>query len=232
MHKPYDLSIVIPSFQEEENLRILLPRIQSSVGKLNINFEILVIDSMHPMDNTKEVALSEDSIYIPRTGGNNYGDAIRTGIKNAKGQYIVIMDADGSHPPEYIQTLYNNRFNANVIIASRYIDNGFTENPGYLILMSRILNWTYSFVLNLNCKDVSNSFRLYTNLPLMNISLKCDNFDIVEEILIKIVRDNPSNTIMEVPFTFKKRMFGFSKRNLFIFIFGYIATLIKLKFFI
>lgn len=113
-------------------------------------------------------------------------------------------------------------------MASRYIDGGHTENSPLLILMSRVLNWTYSALLNLNCQDVSNSFKLYRGDELRSIELKCDNFDIVEEILIRLARRTKQLRIKELPFTFKQRMFGKSKRNLFVFIFSYGVTLIRL----
>lgn len=54
-----------------------------------------------------------------------------------------------------------------------------------LVLMSKIVNWGYAFVLNLRVKDVSNSFKLYRGDYLKELTLRCDNFDIVEEILLK-----------------------------------------------
>ncbi|MEK7692373.1 MAG: hypothetical protein AAB425_15265, partial [Bdellovibrionota bacterium] len=111
----------------------------------------------------------------------------------------------------------------------RYVDGGSTENPTSLIWMSRILNWTYSFVLGLKCKDVSNSFKLYRGEALRGLDLYCDNFDIIEEILFKLSRANRDLRIREVPFAFKSRMFGETKRNLVVFIATYIITMVKLR---
>jgi dolichol-phosphate mannosyltransferase len=110
------------------------------------------------------------------------------------------------------------------------VEGGFTENSKVLILMSLIVNIGYRVVLGLKCKDVSNSFKLYPGKELRSLKLKCSNFDIVEEILFKMVRTNPRFKLTEVPFSFKKRMFGETKRNLFVFIFTYIVTLIRLRF--
>ena len=93
--------------------------------------------------------------------------------------------------------------------------------------MSRILNISYSVILGLKYRDVSNSFKIYNAELIKPLSLKCNNFDVVEEILVKINRNREINFI-EVPFSFKKRMFGKTKRNLFRFIVTYIYTLIKL----
>lgn len=224
------LSVVMPSYQEEENLRLLLPRIIDELEGLKEPWELLVVDTMTPLDATKDICDKYQVRYVPRQGGNAYGDAVRTCILEAQGDFVIFMDADGSHSPSWIPKLYAHRNHHDIVIASRYIEQGFTENTWILILMSRVLNWTYSLVLNINCKDVSNSFRLYRRDQLQNISLKCRNFEIVEEILVKLSRQKHTLSIHEVPFTFKQRMFGKTKRNLFLFILTYLVTLLKLRF--
>ena len=227
-----DLSIIIPAYLEEENLRILLPRINDIIPELGIKAEILVIDTMAPMDNTKNVCLKNNAVYINRENGNVYGDAVRTGIKNAHGKYFIFMDADGSHSPEFIKNLYENRTDYDVIIASRYVEGGKSDNSKILIFMSWIVNLIYAVLFRLKCKDVSNSFKLYKSDQLKKLTLKCSNFDVVEEILIKLKKINKNLSIKELPYTFKERMFGHTKRNLIKFVFSYIFTLFKLKFFV
>jgi dolichol-phosphate mannosyltransferase len=122
------------------------------------------------------------------------------------------------------------RGEADVVIASRYCPAGATENNVLLIFMSRILNWTYSMILGIRCKDVSNSFRVYDAAQLRELKLSCNNFDVIQEILLKLSRRKSDFTIVEVPFTFKKRMFGKTKRNLMLFIMTYIFTLVRLRF--
>ncbi len=224
-----ELSIVLPAFNEEENLRLLIPRVRHACEELTGSFEILVVDTMTPMDGTPELCEEQGIRYISRTGGNLYGDAVRTGIGQSNGRYIVFMDADGSHPPHFLQDLWRERENADVIVASRYVSGGFTENSKVLVLMSWFVNIGYRVVLGLKCKDVSNSFKLYPGDALRALKLRCDNFDIVEEILVRLVRGNPGFSILEVPFTFKKRMFGQTKRNLMTFVFSYSVTLVRLR---
>jgi len=133
---------------------------------------------------------------------------------------------------EWLPKFYEHHAMHDVVVASRYVDQGVTENGLILVLMSRVLNLSYSLVLGIDCKDVSNSFRLYHAADLKALDLKCSNFDIVEEILVKMVRKNPHLLIKEIPFTFKQRMFGKTKRNLVAFIATYALTMIKLKFFL
>jgi dolichol-phosphate mannosyltransferase len=224
------LSIIIPSYLEEENLRILIPQIKNEMQKLGEHYEILIVDTMHPMDHTEEICRGNNIIYLNRKSGNRYGDAVRTGLENAKGEYVIFMDADGSHSPEFIGKLYQHKNDFDVVIASRYVGGGTTDNNRILILMSWAVNVIYSVVLDLKCKDVSNSFKLYRGDLLKNLNLYCNNFDIVEEILYKLRKIDNNLKIKEVPYSFKKRMFGNTKRNLFLFMMTYIITLLKLRF--
>lgn len=226
----YELSVVLPSYQEEENLRNLLPRLLKTLQSLGISYEVLVIDTIDSLDATKEVCELNKVRYINRRGGNYFGCAVRTGIEEASGHYVLFMDADGSHPPEFISELFSFANTYEVVIASRYIDKGNTENNFALILMSRIVNWTFSIVLDLPFKDVSNSFKIYRGKQLKSLTLISNNFEIVEEVLVKLRRTYPSMRFKEVPFVFKKRMFGETKRNLFVFIITYVITIFKLRF--
>lgn len=230
--KEVELSILIPAYLEEENLRILLPRVKDVIMELAITAEIIVIDTDYSKDNTQLVCESQNVKYINRTNGNSYGDAIRSAIQFAKGENLLFMDADGSHSPEFIKTLYSNLMDNDVVIASRYIDGGSSDNGRMLIFMSWCVNLIYSWFFGLKCKDVSNSFKIYNGDILREIILKCKNFDIVEEILIKLKRNNNNLKIKEIPYTFKERMFGHTKRNLVAFVFSYIHTLLKLKFYV
>ena len=226
---PLELSVVLPAYLEEENLRLLLPRLNDSLQKLGTSYEILVIDTFEPMDQTRDACETHHASYFPRQPTNDFGDAVRTGIQRAQGRYVLFMDADGSHTPEYIPELFAHHRDYDIVIASRYVKGGATENSLALILMSRVLNIAYSLILNLHFKDVSNSFKLYRADLLKPLELVCDHFDIIEEILFKISRSHPGLRVKEVPFTFKKRMFGDTKRKLLLFMFTYLWTMVKLR---
>jgi dolichol-phosphate mannosyltransferase len=223
-------SVILPSYLEEENLRLLLPRLRVIMDARREGYEILVIDTATPLDATQSACVDNGVRYLNRVPGNAFGDAVRTGIRQAAGTWILFMDADGSHTPEFIPRLLEQAPAHDVVIASRYIDGGYTENSRSLVLMSRVLNASYALVLNLKVKDVSNSFKLYRADLLKELTLECNNFDIVEEILYKIVRRHPAVRIKEVPFAFKKRMFGETKRNLVAFMATYLVTIVKLRF--
>jgi dolichol-phosphate mannosyltransferase len=218
----------LPAYEEADNLQILLPHLKRVASSLCSSFEILVIDAEFPRDNTMDVCKKNDVCYAPRTGGSHYGDAIRTAVRLVKGDHVIFMDADGSHDPDFIPQLWEFRKQYDLVIASRYVSGGKTENPFILIFMSLIVNLVFRFTLNLKCWDVSNSFRLYNGEQVRQLKLECSDFDIVEEILVKLRPSHGPLRIKEVPFTFRKRNAGKTKRNLVLFTAGYLKTLFKL----
>jgi len=222
------LSIVLPAYEEAANLEVLLPKLHAAAQSLAASHEIVVVDTESPRDATPQVCQQHDARYIARRGGNLYGHAIRTALLEARGRFVVFMDADGSHNPIFLRELWQHRDTADLVIASRYISGGRTENPAVLIFMSHVVNYVFRFVLGLKCFDVSNSFRLYHGDELRKLKLKCNHFDIVEEILVKLVFARRDYVIKEVPIVFEKRKAGQTKRNLFTFAVGYIVTLVRL----
>lgn len=223
------LSIIIPAYNEGENLEKLLPRIINTLSVQQIIYEIIVVDVVPSLDNTQNICSNFDTVnYLKRIGGNDYGDAIITGFSAAKYDYIAVMDADGSHSPEELPKMLAATDDAEVIIASRYVKGGRTDNPFILIMLSLIVNIVYQLVLQLKVRDVSNSFRIYRRKQIENLKLECKNFDIVEEILVKLQLLYPHNRVLELPTTFKKRIGGESKRQLVKFAFSYLVSIYRI----
>lgn len=225
------ISVILPSYQESENLKKILPKMHFALTQTGEDYEILVVDTEEAMDETEAICQSENAHYIRRRGGNFYGDAIRTGIAEASGEYVVVMDADGSHDPMDILQFFTEMKlgKYDVIIGSRYCKGGDSHNGLILKLMSWCLNVTYRVIFHLDVSDVSDSFRMYKTNQVKELSLECENFDIVEEILIRLVLNVPGLRIKEVPIFFNKRAFGKSKRDLVKFIFSYLSTIYRLK---
>lgn len=222
------ISVVLPAYQEAENLKNILPNIHKVLSE--VDHEILVIDTMEPMDNTPEICMENNTRYVSRTGGNLYGDAIRTGFASSTGKYTVIMDADGSHDPKEILNFLKvmQQGQTDLVIGSRYCKGGYTDNNFILRFMSWALNVTYRVLFGLKVKDVSDSFRMYKTEQIQKLQFECDNFDIVEEILIKLSYTFHPYVIRELPISFNKRAAGESKRDLVKFIISYLKTIQKL----
>ena len=226
---PIDLSITIAAYKEAENLTKLLPAIKAAAQALTTNYEVLVVDTQEPMDDTAAICALNGVRHVFRRGGNSYGDALRTIIAEAQGEYLLNLDGDGSHNPCYFARMWVARSEFDIVIGSRYARGGHTENPLILIWMSYIVNLTFRVVFSIHAKDVTNSFRLYRRQLLIPIKLRSHDFDILEELLIKASLARPPARIGEVPVTFERRKAGESKRKLMQFAFGYFKTLRRLR---
>jgi dolichol-phosphate mannosyltransferase len=223
------LSVTIPAYREAESLRMILPSIKAAAAALTPDFEVLIVDTQEPMDDTAAICAANGVRHIHRRGGNSYGDAVRTIIAEARGEFLLNMDADGSHSPQYFASMWAERERFDITIGSRYAPGGHTENPAVLIWMSYIVNLTFRLAFSIHAKDVTNSFRLYRRSVLTPLCLESNDFEILEEILIKAIIHRPPARIGEVPVTFARRKAGESKRKLVQFAFGYLKTLHRLR---
>jgi len=224
-----DVTVLIPCIEEDKNLQFLLPKIKKILYKYK--YKIIVVGSQFKKDNAEAICKKHSVNFVRRKKNNNYGEAIKIGFKILNSKKIIVMDADGSHDPSFITNMLKfSKFN-DLVIASRYVKGGDTKNNFFLTFLSRLLNICYSVILNISIKDISNSFRCYDAKIIKNLKLHCNHFDILEEILFKIIKKNRFVKIIEIPFVFKKRKYGKSKRNLF-FAISYLITLIKIKFFV
>jgi dolichol-phosphate mannosyltransferase len=226
---PLDLTVMLPAYKEAATLRELLPAIKQAATALTPNFEVLILDTQTAMDDTAEICAINGVRHIRRSGGNQYGDAIRTGIAEARGTHLLCMDADGSHSASYFASMWAERERFDIVIGSRYVSGGHTENPAILIWMSYVVNLTFRVVFNIHARDITNSLRLYRTAILKPMRLESNDFDILEEMLIKAVTHRPPARVGEVPVTFGRRKAGESKRKLLQFALGYLTTLRKLR---
>ena len=224
------ISVVLLAYKEAENLEVLLPRIREILEHEQAQFELLVIDTEQKLDHTDEVCARHGARYVhqryPRFGG-----AFRTGIEEAAGDAFLILDSDGSHDPKYIPAMlaaFDQGRAADIVIGSRYVKGGVTYDARSSVLMSKLLGLAFRLVLGIKARDVSTDFRLYKTAWLREVELTCENYDILEEVLLLVRLNHPDLVIKEIPITFNKRMFGESKRQLLPFIASYIRTLFRL----
>ena len=222
----YDLTIIIPSLNESDNLKKLIPEIKSEIGK-KFTYEIFIIDGINKDNKTFKITKKNSIRYLNRIRNNDYGNAVRLGIKKSTGKYILFMDGDYSHNPKFILKLYENKL-YDVVIASRYVPGGKTDNGLLSETLSRFLNKFYNIILNLELEDVSNSFKLYNTKMIKRLHLSCNHFDIIEEIIFKLKKNNNEIKFLEIPYHFKQRKFGKSKRNFFVII-AYLFSILKLR---
>ena len=222
------ISAALLAYKEAENLRVLLPQIHEELKNTGEDYEILVIDTQTPTDDTQDVCALMGAKYIPQEAPK-FGGAFRTAIRYASKAKFLIMDADGSHKPEYIGPIYASfAGGADVVIGSRYTKGGRTKDSPLSIGMSKLLNFMYRWCIGIKAKDISTDFRMYHTEQLKRVTLTSDNYDVLQEVLLMLKLNKPDLIVREAPITFDKRLYGESKRRLLPFILSYIKTLFKL----
>jgi dolichol-phosphate mannosyltransferase len=223
-----DITIAMAAYKEGDNLKILLPKIHDVMKATGLDYEILAVDGLKASDDSPEICQKFGAKYI--SGGDTYGDAIRCCVNSCNGRQLLIMDADGSHNPEYIPKFIQKQkeTGCDLVIGSRYVDGGDSNNGIILKILSHILNFTYRTIFNIYAKDISGSFRLYKAEQIKSLKLECVNFDVLEEILIQLAYKYKNFKTVEIPISFNQRMFGESKRNLFSFAITYMQSIARL----
>lgn len=226
-----DLTILLPAYNEIENLRILIPKIISVVRSLeNIQTEILVVlpnfASLSEFTEIEKLGAKP----IKRQPTNSFGDALRTGfyLSSVKTEFIITMDADCSHNPELIPRLLQNAKNAHIVSASRYIRGGSSDAKLHQQAMSRVVNFAFTIVLGEKIHDISGNFKLYRRSIVSQLNLEGTNFDIIQEIVFKTKRlAGESFKLVEVPYRWNERVDGKPKRKLVPYIYSYMRMLLK-----
>jgi dolichol-phosphate mannosyltransferase len=219
-----DVSLVIPTLNEAGNIGEVVARARRVFDELGVAHEILIVDGGSKDATCEEAA--EAGARVLREEGLSYGYALRHGFAEARGEVILTMDSDLSHEPEFIETMWANRDAADIIIASRYVPGGKADMSKFRYVLSRILNTVFTLILRVPVKDISSGFRLYRRAALQTIEITARDFDVLEEILIKLyVR---GARVKEVAFHYKPRKEGKSHAKLFRFAIAYIKTLWKM----
>ena len=219
-----ELSIVLPAWNEAANLEILLPKLNRHLVAAQIPFELIVVDG-GSWDNSRQIAEQNGAKFLPQTE-RGYGGALITGFRLAKGNYVATLDADGSHPPEKLLEMWEQRHTADIFIGSRYIKGGGSSADWPRKVLSWILNGFYRIAIGLPFRDVSSGFRLYSRRCL-ELTIVARDFEFLEELLAK--QYYLKCRIREIPFHYKPRAFGVSHARLFDFAKLYLKSIARIR---
>ncbi|MBI4587760.1 MAG: glycosyltransferase [Candidatus Rokubacteria bacterium] len=200
------LSVVIPALNERENLAHLLPVLREVASSVAPVHEIVVVDG-GSTDGTPEEAVRHGARVLAQVEPG-FGRAIWEGLHATRGEWVLTLDADGSHDPWYLPSLYARRGEADVIIASRYVPCGGSEGPAYRGLLSRLLNRVASWACSIPVRDSSGGFKLYRRSMFEEFALTSRDFNVQLEATILAIAHG--YRVIEVPYTYKPRRTGAS----------------------
>ena len=226
--------IIIPTYNERENIKKLIPEIK----KIDKSLHILVIDDASK-DGTATVVknlMKRDKTInlIQRDGKYGLGTAYVAGFKYAiknKYDYIFEMDADFSHDPKYINDFLKNIKNYDLVIGSRYLNGISVVNwPLRRLMLSKFATFYVHFITGLPLTDATSGFKCYRRKVLEAIdldSIHSDGYAFQIEMHYKVWKKG--FRIKEIPIIFVDRDTGASKMSKDI-VFEAIWVVWKLKF--
>jgi glycosyltransferase involved in cell wall biosynthesis len=187
---------------------------------LGIRYEILVV-TREPDPQTRESTFQFGAILVEQSAPG-YGGALLTGFARASGAYMLTMDADLSHQPDFLINLWQRRNDAEITIASRYVPGGTASMPVVRYVLSRTLNWLFSRGLSLPFRDMSSGFRLYKASAIRGQAFTTRTFAILQTILVRGYAQGWK--IQEIPFHYAPRKHGRSKAKLIGFALDYLRA--------
>jgi dolichol-phosphate mannosyltransferase len=210
--------VIIPTYNERDNVRTIVGRVRSSVPEA----DVLIVDDASP-DGTGDLAdglaAADPKVHVlHRSAKNGLGAAYLEAFAwgRARGyDYLVQLDADGSHQPEQLPALLAAAESADVVMGSRWIPGGRVENwPWHRQLLSRGGSLYSRLLLRLPQHDVTGGYRVYSATALERMQLgSVDSLGYCFQIDMLLHAVRAKLTVVEVPITFVERTLGSSKMS-------------------
>lgn len=208
------ITVVLPTYNEEENIEEVIDRIYSSVEE---QIEVIVVDDDSP-DGTWELVESLSDNYgnlhvIRRTEDKGLAKSVVRGFEEAEGEKIIVMDADLQHPPEKLPEIIEALDTKDIVIGSRKVEGGEVEDwPWHRKLVSLGAETVARFFLRevKNVKDILSGFFGVRKEVVEAVQFNPIGYKILLEVLVK----SNYSSVKEVPYTFKDRETGSSSLGL------------------
>ncbi|HEX7482468.1 MAG TPA: glycosyltransferase family 2 protein [Candidatus Bathyarchaeia archaeon] len=200
------VSVVIPTLNEAGTIKAAIDTIDKYVMYPK---EIIIVDS-NSTDGTIEIVKDTNLcrlIIEPRRG---YGVALRTGIKNAKGNIIIMVDADGTYEFKHINRLIDHMITKDVdmVLGTRMYDP--KKAMGFFnFLGNKVITFCFDFCYSQFLSDSQSGFRAISHEAIDKVKLKEDDMAFATEMLIQFAKGG--FTMVEVPTTYKHREYGKTK---------------------
>ncbi|KAL1843387.1 hypothetical protein VTJ49DRAFT_1974 [Mycothermus thermophilus] len=209
-------SVILPTYNERQNLPIITWLLNKTFSEHNLDWELVIVDDGSP-DGTQDVAKQLVKAYAPhvqlqtRTGKLGLGTAYVHGLQFARGNYIIIMDADFSHHPKFIPRMIDlqRKHDYDIVTGTRYAGDGGVY--GWDLrrkLTSKGANIFADTVLRPGVSDLTGSFRLYKRGVLEKLFAQTDARGFTMQMALAVTAKAKGYSIGEVPISFVDRVYG------------------------
>lgn len=200
MEKEIELTILIPALNEEETIEIVIKKAKKWIKENETNSEILVINN-GSTDRTKEIAIKNYAKVID-VKERGYGNALCAGIKEARGKYIIMGDADDSYNFLEITDLFEKLKAGNeFVIGNRYhkIEKGAMKWT-HRYIGTPLLSYFVRKIYNVQVRDVNCGLRGFEKNKIKKLNLQSKGMEFASEMIIKASK--ASLKIKEIPINF------------------------------
>jgi glycosyltransferase involved in cell wall biosynthesis len=199
------VSVVIPTLNEAGNIRELLSTINEELAYPK---EIIVVDG-NSTDGTLEIVKDSNCRLIiePRRG---YGVALRTGMKHAKGDVVIMVDGDGTYEMKHVNRLLQKMVetDAEMCLATRMYDPN--KAMGLMNFVgNKIITFCFNMLYKQNLSDTQSGFRAISHSAIEKIDFQETDMAFATEMLIKFAKKG--FRMVEVPSVYKTRKYGKTK---------------------
>ena len=212
---------------EEENLPVIVRGIKNSLKSA----EILICEGPSKDDSARiaDELAKDPKVSVIHMKERGYGRAVKTGLKEAKTDKVVVMMSDLSDDPKDLPKIVEKLDDHDVVIGSRFVKGGKMNNyPFMKHVANRAFNNFARILFGYPYKDTTNSFKGYRKEILNDIELESNDFDVTAELLLKAHRKGCR--ITEVPVTWTNRVAGKANLNLRRVGGKYLRTVLKTRF--
>lgn len=201
--------MVIAAYNEGKTIGEVISKVADVMKHLRVQHEIVVVDD-GSTDDTKSVAQACKAMVISDGRNHGKGHAVRQAFRQARGDIIVTIDADGEHRPEEIPRLIYPLYNGTDIVAgSRFLGEGKNFTTRLNRIGNKLLNLSIALMTGKYVTDSQTGFRAFKKSFLDRITLVSDGFEIETEITVKGLRNGFK--LEEIPIFCTRRIEGKSK---------------------
>jgi len=205
------VSVVIPVFNEEATIGNIVTRTKKTLEQLGVSYEILVVDDGSD-DRSADIA-QELKAHVLRDPHQGKGFALRSGFRQAKGELVVTLDADGSHQPEEIPLVlrYIRENKADFVVGSRFFNSeaNKTKIPKVNRTGNKMFNYLIGYLTGVKISDSQSGFRAIRSSLIKKMKLSSHGYEVESEMLVKALRMGAR--VAETPISFDQRTVGKSK---------------------